>query len=594
MEHIERVTKMFLRRDVDEDVLTEARWNGFERYELVKSAGVRKSPLVYELPIDRARLRDIHRAVSASPLAGKRLGAEWTPREMKPLRQVQQDEAWVSSAELGAFNDACTNFCTYHYFPRAFSRVTMVLNVIKLFEAYHRENGIEHTGIIFKGGVVIRLILLEFLQGLQMDGRIHGHRFLKEEGALNVSDFDFEITRDDGFEGDTASTCRAMLGHFAVLLWLMRIMALETRVREKGKRSAHLMDTKWTADAEVRENLRKTMQGVADALPREHPLHGARIDAVFPTDDVPVEEYARLSKHRSKDGDWRPRRRESFSTFRCGEERCVMKAQDLFDHIGLDGVANEYASPFYATHNMHIAEETFGQREYAEMKSSLFHLTRIKHAFVMYYTIGAARRCDRLGGEMIDLSMTDLRDEFRRFMYDETERLALMGLYRRYPVLGVPDVGIKSYGTLGFYLDLQKMLHFERLRAFEANKSTKRLLRYCCFLYLLVLGPYTPGTKDDKIAALKALCDASGRVEVFLGGSALRTGVQLIDEFVARERRTLRSMTDRPDAPRRIAAYVNTLHQHFTGLFRIVVAEGEDEDRVLLSEIVNLRRHTRK
>ena len=508
---------------------------------------------------------------------------------------MQEGESWVSSLELRAFNDACTTFCTYHYFPRAFSRVTMVLNVIKLFEAFYRENDIKHTGIIFKGGVVVRLILLEFLQGLSMSGRIDGHRFLKEQGALNVSDFDFEITRDKGFEGDEASTSRTMLSHFAVLLWLMRAMALETRVREKGRRVAHLMDTKWTADAEVGENLRKAMQTVADGLPQGHPLHGARIDAVFPTDDVPVEEYSRLSKHRSRDGDWRPRRRESFSAFRCGEERCVLKAQDLFDHIGLSNVANEYSSPFYATHNMYIAEETFGDREYPEMKSSLFHLTRIKHAFVMYYTVGSERRCDRLGGEMIDLSMTDVKDEFRHFMYDETERLGLMKLYRQYPVIGVADVGIRSYGTLGFYLDLQKMLHFERLRAFQANKSAKRLLRYCCFLYVLVLGPYTPGTKEEKLAALRALRDASGRVELFMGGGVLRTGVQLVDEFIAQERRSLRGMTDQPDAARNIATYVSIIHQHLTRLFDIVAAEEEEkEDRILISEMLNLRRHTRK
>lgn len=596
MDHLQAIAKMFLDRSVDEQMLLASRADEYGAYGLEDAQGVRPTVPDYRLPVDVERLRAIHAAVSRSELAGKRLGSEWTPRETKPLRKVLQDEAWVNTKLLEPFHSECTNFCTRRYFPRARTRLNMVLNVLHLFGEFQREAGME-AGIMFKGGVVIRLILLEFLQSLPVEARIEAQRYLHDNGALSISDLDFEITRPLGKEGDADATHRMVLSHFAVLMWLMRAMSLETRVRERGGRQAHLMSTNWTADEEAAEGLRGELQAVADRLARDHPLYGASIDAVFLSDHVPEEHRDRLGHYRSKDGHWHPRRRESFALFQRGDERCVISAKNLFAHFGMHDVVSEYASPFYATCNQYIGEDIHGVKEHDEMKSVLFHLSRIKHAFVMYYTVGGQCRCDRLGGEMIDLSLSDVQDEFRPFMYASCQARGVP-LYISYRLTGAPGMTCTSLSSFGFLADLEKMLHYERQRAYNSLKYQKRILRYCCFLCIVVLGPDVGGTRAQKLDALRALRARFAQpITLFLASRPLSTGVEPVDYFCARERRTLMAMANAdPTAASQITAYLQTIHRHLDKLCAIVTRPESASyiPRILLSEVVNVRRHERQ
>eukprot|EP00966_Prymnesium_polylepis_P181151 4195988-Prymnesium_polylepis.1 len=80
-------------------------------------------------------------------------------------------------------------------------------------------------------------------------------------------------------------------------------------------------------------------------------------------------------------------------------------------------------------------EKKEGEAIRSEYLRGVFHLARIKHSFVVYYTTRPGKKCcDRLGGEMIDLSQSHSiqRDMMKRAMYD-----TLKNPYREYPILGV-------------------------------------------------------------------------------------------------------------------------------------------------------------
>lgn len=594
MKHIKKLRDEFLRGGAgDEEHMHKARVDTVGTYHLQRAVGVRTNVMRVEYPIDHGRLRQVREAVWNAPLSAKRLGDAWTPRTTQPIRKVEQN--WASHVDLLPLNDVCTGFCTDMYFPRSFERATMVMNVLRLFSEVNRHG---ERGVMFKGGVALRFIVLEFLHCLPVEARIRAVEYMRRNGALGVSDFDFEIVRPQGREGTDADTQRIMLENFAVLLWFMRTLSLEVRARQGGGaslQSQRLLNTRWRHDS-VRDDLHRRLQAAVDKLDEGHVLHGSRIDHVVLGDDVPDAMYEKVNGHRSKDGSWRPKRRDSVAVFKCNRERCAVRARDLFEELGLPGVDSGCASPFYATCNLFIGEDEFATRKYGEQKGTIFHLTRIKHAFVVYYTTASKeRRCDRLAGEMVDLSMTDRRDEFRAFMYDSVRRSGVE-MYQDYLMMGVPGPGMKSLSSHGFLYDLEKMLHYESERLFEGGpKYAKRVLRYLTFLIIVTLGPLTAGTQAKKYAALHALVRHTSSVALLLNGPPLYTGVPPVDYYAARERKTLLEMSQRSDASK-VEAYVATLHRHAQAMVPLVTADYDEERpevRLLPREMSSLRRHTR-
>jgi hypothetical protein len=386
-----------------------------------------------------------------------------------------------------------------------------------------------------------------------------------------------------------------ILETYAVLLGLQKAMAVEVRLRQTGKRMHRLMNTRWETQ-QVQEQLKGKLQAVVDKLPEEHSLAGASVDTVFLSDIVPPEERERWGHYTAKSGEWHPPRRDSVFIFRCGTEtRCVESARDVFEALGIPNVSNEYSSPFYSTCNTYIGEDVFDKRGHDEKKSTLFHLSRIKHAFIFYYTDRhGKKRCDRLGGEMIDLSMTDDRDEFKPWMLHRAENFYKASLYQEYAILGVKQK-IYSLSPHGFLLDLEKMLHHEITRAHKALKYEKRILRYCVFLVIVVMGPMTEGTLSKKLDALKALVRHTAAPMHFIG-KRLHTGIPAVDHFAERERTTLRKLSvETPDQGQAIFKYVATIHTHMGKVVSLVLEQDRQPTalRIQYTEIQNLRRHTR-
>lgn len=520
---IEALARDFRKGVVHEGRLRKALEDPYEAFALHEAVGVRPSVLQYELPLDDDFLRSVQRDAWRSKDAGKRVGREWLPRDARAV-QTEEEAAqhWVGFEALRPWNDVCTKWCTRQYFPDAFSRVNMVANVIRLYDRLAEVTPLRFR-IVFKGGVMIRLVLLEFLNNLPLAARAKAVAHLESEKALSISDFDFEIVPDN-HDPSPDLIHRYFLTDYAVLLWLQHQMQREV-ARGYDPRRAGLLFLDWD-EAKATEELKQYLQEATDALDATSPLHKARIDHVFIGDTVakPPRGY------RAQNGDAAPPPRRNNFIFDCDDTKCVMPAAKGFAEFGVRGVPTACGGArFYATLNTYIGEDAARQRP--EHLRGLFHLARIKHAFVVYYTTKRGeKRCDRLGGEMVDLSQSHGpgRDELRAFLYAQVK-----APYQTYPILGVKDVALHSYSVEGFLYDHMTMLYHTEEAPHNVNKAGKRAARYVAFFFAHVLGPHVPGTQAAKLRALGALAR-------WTDDAPLRTGIPAVNAFAARARGTHR------------------------------------------------------
>lgn len=540
----------------DTETLLEARKHPFKAFELDNAVGVRSSVLKYILPLDDDFLKAIKVSVWRSHNAGQRIGRDWmaggeTKFETKP----DSDGSWLSSDDLKPLNDVCTKWCSTTFFPDAFARVNMVVNMCRLYDRLRDLTNLKFD-VCFKGGVMMRLVISEFLQNFAIEGRVRAEEYLGRFHALSLSDFDFEIVLHNHTPHES-TVLRFLALDYAVLLWLM------TRMQEEIYRSTEngLLHVKWDHDERV-EVLRRHLQTEIDGFGKSHPLYKATVDRVVPqnADPSPPRGY------KSKEGRGTTSPRRNVVIYKCDDTTCVLPASAYFEALGVRDTPTRVGRHLYCTLNTFIGEDEEKKREGHQL--GLFHLSRIKHGFVMYYTTAKGeKRCDRLGGELIDLSQSHgtHHDQKRRDLY----ALAAHP-YRRYSILGVDRrvVTLRSYSTHGFMADLKNQLHNGQDAPWEnsdGSKVSKRVLRYVVFLFLHVLGPYVAGSMAKKMAAFQRVAACTTSVESLL--SFRPTSVAAINDFVGQEVRTIRSAGK---ITRKTRAYVATLHRHVITLVACV------------------------
>ena len=505
---------------VDKEKIKKIQKDPYKHFRLQDAVGVRPSVLQYYLPIDNTFLRSVERDISRSKQAGLRVGVEWMPASARSVQiKEEADDLWVTKEDLDPWNDTCTKWCTKKYFPDAFARVNMVANVLRLYDRLRDVTDLRFNAI-FKGGVMIRLVLLEFLNDLPLEGRLKAIEYMNKYKALSISDFDFEIVPDNHNSKDDV-VHRFFLLDYAVLLWLQREMQREVEKRNSGKPG--LLSLDWDMEEAAKE-LKEYLQEEVKNFPASHPLHKAKVDHVFLGDTVD-----KVPKgYKTKSGLPAPKPRKNAIIFDCGENKCVMAASKAFEEFGVRGVpATSGGRMFYATLNTYIGEEKKGEGKKREgFWRGVFHLARIKHSFVVFYTTkGGKKCCDRLGGEMIDLSQSHgiSKDVNRRMLYKTVKEP-----YQEYPILGVDprDVVLRSYSVEGFLFDAMSMIHHTEKEPWEVKKKEKRLVRYVGFLFAHVLSPNVEGSYAKKMHALEKLAE-----HLKGGKGTLRTGVKPVDEF---------------------------------------------------------------
>lgn len=517
-------------------------------FHLDEATQTRPQLLRYVLPLDDAFLKRAARSVGNSKVAGARVGHEWTPRTKNAIEPRDEDDSWVDRDDLRVLDDVCTKFCTNTFFPDAFARLNMILNVVRLYERLAAVGDLPFK-IIFKGGVMLRLVLLQFWA----DQTTHHDAvdYLAAQNAISMGDFDFEIVPDAHHLSDDVKHRFVLLNYF-VLTWLQRQMEEEL----EGKRPPGLLDLGWDAES-ARADLHRRLQAEIDEIDDvDHQLKGARVDAVFiggaPSDPP--------KGHTTKNGRRVPKPRRNLFVFKCEDgETCVTDAKHVVEASGLTDYTSR-GTRLYATCNTYIAEDDLNAPvQRAGQLRPMFHLSRIKHTFTLYYTTrDGKKRCDRLAGEMVDLSMGDPLDEIRAWKH----KILGKESYRFYPIVGVPRsmVQLRSYSPHTFLLDHEQMLHLRETPPWEVPKYSKRVVRYAACL-IVAVAELEDVDVSSKVRALRALVDYTGDAERVLRGRMRATGIEMIDHFALKEHECTAD-----GARGKWRAYLKTVHTHLKTL----------------------------
>ena len=222
----------------------------------------------------------------------------------------------------------------------------------------------------------------------------------------------------------------------------------------------------------------------------------------------------------------------------------VADAAALLAEAGVGGAAARDAAAgdhFYASLNLDIGEGE--PRQQPRHLLGRFHLARIKHAFVLYYrTRDGARRCDRLAGEIVDVSVGHPADEAHRAVAAD---LGGTPYHADYPILSVDRalVRLRSYTPRAFLLDHRTMIHHRDAPFWAVPKLGKRLLRYTAFLAAEAAAG--AGGAAAAAAALRAARDGlralggGGEGAGAVAAAPLGSGVAAVDAFFAHEREAL-------------------------------------------------------
>ena len=548
---MDQLIAAFRRGTMSEDVLKRLQINDVKTFSLESSAGVRPNPIRREVEVDVPFLQKTVRHVQASPVAGQRIGHAWMPRHGKVMPKRVEDDSSFTPDDLRGLNDVCTKWCTRTLFPDASTRIGFVANVSTIYNTLQREFSDLHFDLVFKGGVIMRLLIMEFLNDFPLHDRVVAERYLQKEKALSFSDFDFEIVPHN-HSPPRHTVMRLFTLDFAVLMWLRGKLDDYSKRRVENE----FVDFSWD-EQEALTRLKDMLQAEVDNAREGHPLQGATIDRVVKGCHDPRPP----SGYRTASGRGTPSRRDNVVIFRArgsnDEERSVISACDFFTELGVPGVPCDYPHDFYCTMNTFIGENS--QRTIPTQMLSVFHLCRIKQGFVVYFTTrGGEKRCERLGGEVLDLSQSDgtRTDEIRRYIYEKVGQP-----YRTYYIIG-STFHIRSYSANGLVHDLRAQIHAQDAPAFDtfgdsSTKTRKRMLRYVVFFTIYVMGPFCDHPVRKKVRLLASLVDATASLDRLL--AYRKTGVEAVDDFVVQEQRSLR-MEGSVAKKRR---YVSTMHRHF-------------------------------
>jgi len=570
---------------VDSDKPKSVKLDGFDALQLNTASLVRPTSLTYLLPLDDKWLTTVEKRITRSELANLRIGHDWLPEAGTELKTTS-DDSWFDKDDIAALDAVCTTWCSDTYFSDAKSRISFVLNVTRLYDRL-RELTTLRFRTVFKGGVMMRLVLLEYFNDFSIESRVKAIEYVKEAGGLTMSDFDFEIVPDN-HDADESLIIKYVSLDFALLLWLKLQLANEVARRIRGDAVVNgLLNLGWNVDTQT-EVLKLKLQHAIDTSAATSTMHGATVDRVVigDTDPRPPAGYRTQSGRRTA------KPRKNIVIFGDATARYCMDAQDYFREIGVCGVpASTEDRTFYATLNTYVGLDAPSVD--ATHRRGVFHLARIKHSFVVYITMAdGSRRCERLGGEMVDMSVSCgvSVDEMRRHMYKN-----VASPYRDYPILGVDCriAQLHSYTTAGFLQDLRLQLHHQdKPPWYGGSKTSKRIVRYVSFLVLHVLSAAVSGSYSKKVNALVEAVERTASRNALVK-SCVSTGVREVNDFLQRERNTqLRSETSRSEEGR---AYLRTVHTHLKNVVKFATTANDDAPlRLMVTLVGNLQTHYRK
>jgi len=549
--------------------------DSFNYFQLSNNA--RHSQLRFQIPLDIDMFREINDVIRRSPLAGKRIGEDWLPQNAEVIRKRTDDDRWVSREDIRVLDDVCTRFMSRKFFPDAFIRINMTVNMIRMYDTIARECNIPYK-IVFKGGVMMRLIILEFLHDLHVTVRHEAIDYLsQEQRAVGVSDFDFEIVPENRSQAPS-ETYRQVIANSLYLLWLRKYMEEGIIVKghtesDKYDTTHHLMNTAWDY-AESEYELRDMLQKEVDVLPSDHPLSGIRVDHVH---IVHPERRPPQLEHRTRFDSHVPNTRENLFIFKRSsgmqQEVHVAPAYEVLRTLGVSEKLNNYLSPsmgsLYFTSNFHIGEHE--EPVHGLSIVSNFHLSRMKHAFYMYYTTKDGKhRIDHLAGEVIDLSQSHYGplDKRKQHMYQDHP-----DPWTEYPILEVPGQVIRSYTLPALLHDIQDVLHHGDKVPWRNQKVSKRLVRYCVVLIIVTYAQYI--SRTDKESSIRTLISYIDDPMCIRRERMRKTKVPHVNEFADHEYMSMKTHCTKGATGKDVRLYYSTMKKHLERLLDIMIRNSQ-------------------
>ena len=61
------------------------------------------------------------------------------PENADVIRKRTDDDRWVSREDIRVLDDVCTRFMTKKFFPDAFIRINMTVNMIRMYDTIAKE-----------------------------------------------------------------------------------------------------------------------------------------------------------------------------------------------------------------------------------------------------------------------------------------------------------------------------------------------------------------------------------------------------------------------------------------------------------------------
>ena len=251
----------------------------------------------------------------------------------------------------------------------------------------------------------------------------------------------------------------------------------------------------------------------------------------------------------------------------------VAPAQEVLRTLGVPQRLIDHLSPshgaLYCTSNFHIGEHE--RPTHALGMVGDFHLSRMKHAFYMYYTTrDGTRRIDRLAGEVIDLAQSHYGplDQRKIHMYQDHPHP-----WMEYPILEVPGQIIRSYTLPALLHDIQDVLHHGEEMPWRSRKVSKRLVRYCI---VLIMATYTQTIpRADKERALQDLIAYISDPSRVRRERMRKTRVSHVNDFAEHEHMSMKTHCTVSASCAEVKTYYSTMKRHLQKLLDFMTRDKQ-------------------
>jgi len=429
-----------------------------------------------------------------------------------------------TTEERRPLNDCVTDFVTTRFFEHSADRIRFIMLVTLVYERFfatiraeiykqdRRVVPADALILLLKGGVSLRMNLLEMVRNLSSAAEGDIALFLKDE--LKMSDFDFELVSNPMHiqPGDVARV--------SILSYLV-VQQIRTYLVEHADVYFTFFRYSTAYKTSLLDELRTTLQAKVHQQTQASPYAGARVDAVaispvacrgatifsslsstFEPDLYTAAVGTNMDKrHPACRADFAIVPSASQTALRKPEDPiiCFVSSRDMLRAYGIRQYAHP-RSPLYATHNPYISFTAgtaqtllehipsgvcnLHQQDNMTNDRIAFQLNRIRYTCVLYLSHADGRQTkEYITGELLDVSHAIDTDSKRSCAVCRTEKT---WSYATSSIRFYPDVKFSILNPHEQYRDHYFMLFKQAEFPWMIPKYEKRVRRLVSILVMFL------------------------------------------------------------------------------------------------------------